>query len=395
MHEWPKYWWSSVTGPRNLCEAVSRALHGRNNVCLIVPDDLPWRWEMRGCIENEIKPRLDRESFCIEFIDVADQCPDIDDVGKYLLNRFAPAAVATGYRGREKIQKYILSNHVLSRRLLWINGMNARQEEMWLRFCRDYAPENESDSLFVLEARCTDNEIPRRNLAVVRYRNLIQRYDLTLFDSIYLSMERSDYGTLWQQYAAVAAAQLCGTDAEVAQTLMDRCDFRHEDPIAALRGMAEDDMFSRRGQNDKAHILNLVRREDTADIERLIWKAQLQLLFPLVEIERSKFVRFYYDEIQSALREKYIDPSDGRIRQVYQFGELLDEPENAELGTIYRMTRLRCEEDYYRYLLYIPDEASRARIELLHTLRNALAHGKCCDVESVAAFIDAHPFAWK
>lgn len=52
MPEWSEFWWTSITGPRNLCDAVSRALHNKSSVCLVVPDDLPWRDEMRASIAH-------------------------------------------------------------------------------------------------------------------------------------------------------------------------------------------------------------------------------------------------------------------------------------------------------------------------------------------------------
>jgi len=58
------------------------------------------------------------------------------------------------------------------------------------------------------------------------------------------------------------------------------------------------------------------------------------------------------------------------------------------------MTKLRKESDYYQYLLYIPNEQDRNRIDLLHSIRNDLAHGKPCDVARVAEFINGHPYSW-
>ena len=81
MPEWSEFWWKSITGPRNLTIAVARALHDKSNVCLIVPDDLPWRDEMRGCIETELHQLADMDGFYVEFIDVEDECAETDDVG--------------------------------------------------------------------------------------------------------------------------------------------------------------------------------------------------------------------------------------------------------------------------------------------------------------------------
>ena len=395
MPEWSEFWWTSITGPRNLCDAVSRALHNKSSVCLVVPDDLPWRDEMRASIETGMHQMPDMESFYVEFIDVEDECPDIADIGRYLMEKYALPEIAAGYRGREKLQKYILDKHVLDNRVLWIKGMNAAQEKRWLQFCRDYVPAKDSDGRFVLEARWTDRESERRNLAVIRYGDTIKRYDLTLFNSIYLNREKGTYSAIWQQYAAVMCALLCATDAETSQAFMETCDFSTEEPIIGMQKIAEDIAYLRRGESNDQHILSLIRRENMSIIDTQVWKAQLQVLFPLLEIERVSFVSHYHQQIQEALRERYYDFKTGRSQLIYQFGDVISDPDDAELGTIYRMTKLKRDNDTSQYLLYIPDEKSRSRIELLHDLRNALAHGEPCAIDKVAEFINGHPFNWE
>lgn len=395
MPEWSEFWWTSITGPRNLCDAVSRALHNKSSVCLVVPDDLPWRDEMRASIETGMHQMPDMESFYVEFIDVEDECPDIADVGRYLMEKYALPEIAAGYRGREKLQKYILDKQVLDNRVLWIKGMNAAQEKRWLQFCRDYVPAKDSDGRFVLEARWTDKESERRNLAVIRYGDTIKRYDLTLFNSIYLNREKGAYSAIWQQYAAVMCALLCNTDAETSQAFMETCDFTAEEPIIGMRKIAADGAYLRRGESNDQHILSLVRKENMSVIDTQIWKAQLQVLFPLLEIERVSFVGLYHQQIHEALGECYYDFKTGRSQLIYQFGDVISNPDDAELGTIYRMTKLKRYADTSQYLLYIPDEKSRSRIELLHDLRNALAHGEPCAIDKVAEFINGHPFSWE
>lgn len=272
--------------------------------------------------------------------------------------------------------------------------MNASQEKRWLQFCRDYVPVKDSDGRFVLEARWTDKENERRNLAVIRYGDTIKRYDLTLFNSIYLNREKGTYSAIWQQYAAVMCALLCNTDAETSQAFMDTCDFTAEEPIIGMRKIAADGAYLRRAESSSLHILSLVRKESISAIDAQIWKAQLQVLFPLLEIERVSFIKRYRKQVQEALGEKYHDFRTGRPQYIYQFGETVSDPDNAELGTIYRMTKLRRDADAYQYLLYIPDEQSRSRIELLHDLRNSLAHGNTCAIDKVIEFINGHPFDW-
>ena len=395
MSEWSEFWWTAITGPRNLCDKVSRALHNKINVCLIVPDDLPWRNEMRACIETEMHQMPDMETFYVEFIDVEDDCPNINDVGRYILERYAPREIAAGYRGREKLQKYILDRQVLDNRVLWVKGMNASQEKFWLQFCRDYVPARDSDGRFVLEVKWTNEEYEHRNLTIIRYNDLIRRYDLTLFNSIYLNREKCAYSPIWQQYTAVMCSLLCNTDAETSQAFMEQCNFADEEPLVGMQIIAEDSMYLRRGESNDQHILSLVRKKNTTSIEAQIWKAQLQILFPMLEIEKVAFVERYRDQIREALAERYYDFRTGHAQQICQFGDILNDPDDAELGTIYRMTKLKRNVDLAQYLLYIPDEKSRLRIELLHDLRNSLAHGECCTIDKVAEFINLHPFDWE
>ena len=362
MPEWSEFWWTSITGPRNLCDAVVRALHNKTSVCLIVPDDLPWRAEMRGCIETKMHQLPDMEPFYVEFIDVEDECPDTTDIGRYLLERYALPAIAAGYRGREKIQKYMLNNHVLDNRILWIKGMNREQEQKWLRFCGEYIPSHESDGRFVLETCWIDREYERRGLTVIRYSDIINHYDLSLFNSIYLNREKRAYSPIWQQYAAVLCSLLCNTDAETSQALMKRCDFTSEDPIASMQIVAADDIYRRRGEGNDGHIFGLIRDGNQSAIYTQIWKAQLQVLFPLLEIERVSFISRHRERIREALNEKYYDYRTGRSQLIFQFGDTINEPDDAELGTIYRMTKLKRDSDCSQYLLYIPDEQSRERI---------------------------------
>lgn len=394
MPEWSEFWWTSITGPRNLCDAVSRALYNKSNVCLIVPDDLPWHDEMRACIETGIHQLPDMDTFYVEFIDVEDDCSDTTDIGRYLLERYASPMVAAGYRGREKIQNFIRDNHVLDNRILWIKGLQPDREKKWLQFCRDCVPVNDCDGRFVLETRWTDKEYECRNMAVIRYYDMINHYDLSLFNSIYLNKERRTYSPIWQQYAAVVCSLLCNTDAETSQAFMEKCDFSSEEPFSGMRIVAADAMCQRLAENNDAHIISLVCQENMSAINNQIWKAQLQVLFPLIEIERVSFIERYREQIREALSEKYYDFGTKRSQIIYQFGEIINNPNDAELGTIYRMTKLKREADSTQYLLYIPSEQSRSRIELLRDLRNALAHGDSCPFEKVAEFINGHSFVW-
>ena len=86
-------------------------------------------------------------------------------------------------------------------------------------------------------------------------------------------------------------------------------------------GIAADGAYLRRAESSNLHILSLVHKESISAIDAQIWKAQLQVLFPLLEIERVSFIKRYRKQVQEALGEKYHDFRTGRSQYIYQFGE--------------------------------------------------------------------------
>ncbi|MBQ5759741.1 MAG: hypothetical protein IIV92_06485 [Schwartzia sp.] len=124
--------------------------------------------------------------------------------------------------------------------------------------------------------------------------------------------------------------------------------------------------FLRRGKDGSSkHILWYYRSGKLSEIEHRIWAAQVQVLFPVIEIERVSLIQKYKTEIQNVLDSDYIE----------QYHEQLTNALDTELGTLcYLMSR---KEDGM-YILYIPDEGDRKRIKFLHDCRNKLAHAVCC-----------------
>lgn len=394
MTEWSCYWWESITGAKNFCDAVVESLCLHQNVGLLVPDDLPWRGMMRSTMERMLKHRPEMESFSVSFIDVLeDGCGD--DIGNYLLAQFAESQVRDGYRGRQSKEKYIADSHALHDRIIWVKGMNAAQEKKWLTFCRNYVPTGKTDGRIVLELHGSEGPFHSKNLAAIQMCDIVNQYDVLLFNSTVLNAEhRKQYSPIWQQYIANLCATLCQTDAETALLLIGSCDFKSQEPMEGLKIIAEYEKLCRRGEHNADHVLYAIRHENHTLIDIRIWEAQMRTFFPLVELERIPFIKHYSGHISNAIHEDYIDMKTKRKQRIYQYGEPIEDPADAEWGTIYRMTKLRRASDSSQYLLYVPNESSRDRIELLREMRNMLAHGKVCRVDQIAAFINGYPFQW-
>ena len=82
------------------------------------------------------------------------------------------------------------------------------------------------------------------------------------------------------------AAELCDTDAEISAELLDCIDLRNHEPAEGISIIDSAGDFLRRGAgNQSKHILAYYRKENTSEIQKRIWSAQLQVLFPIIEME--------------------------------------------------------------------------------------------------------------
>ena len=193
-----------------------------------------------------------------------------------------------------------------------------------------------------------------------------------LFRSVY----KSD---LWKKYISTTAAMVCNVDAEVSELLIRDVDFRKESAINGIARIAGMPEFSRRGaEAGSEHILWLYRNKKMEELKHRIWASQVQVLFPVIEVERIEIIERYRDAINKALTDNYIT----------QYGEQITDPMEAELGSLCYMMSHRQDGDVNIYMLYIPDETYRERIRFLHECRNLLAHVSICEPEQVRRLLD-------
>lgn len=367
---WEEYWWNNITGPHQTVTCVAEGLLDKKTIILQVPSDLPWRHEMRRAVRSALKNHAGFDEVNIEVIDAADENLEVQEPGRYLLERFGMYDVKNGFRAKSgvTIQDYIIRNNVVKNTVVWIKGLNQKQTDRWVKLCRGYNAPDITSGLFVLECHqhvdCNDT----RNAICVNYEDYVRRYDLQLFNSILLDSQEL-YSDRWKQYIATLAAHLCVTDAEVSEQFLHLCNFKHEEPLVGLRNILDCGGFDKRGADSNSnHILGLVRQDAKHLINKRIWAAQLQTLFPLIEMRRSEIITLLYDQLVSCLENEHIN----------QFDQALTDPMDVELGTlVYMMARFNTEG--YRFI-NVPNEQLRDDIHFLRGCRNTLAHGSICSV---------------
>lgn len=374
ISDFPSIWWTQITGPRRLTEAISRELMINHSVIFVTHPDLPWRQEMRYSIEEQIR----NEDLSVDYIDCKDDYFG-GDIGKFLLQRFASSLEQVSYRPhKESISQYLQTKGILSDRVIWIKGIPDNQIESWLLFCRDYRSEKKEHGLFVVETSAFDpqSHFPRY-VSVVQYFDYISKYDTQLFASIVVSL--SKIPVFLHQYITFVVGSLCITDGEVAAELIRNTDFGKIDPLDSLKVICHGNVFSAsRGSVDSAndsHPFFLLRKDNMQPLIRRLWKAQVQVAFPLVEEERVAFVSKYEAAINLCL-------------PIIQYKSEINSPYDVELGTLVYLTRERDDNDLRK--LYVPNVEDYHRLHFLRDMRHKLAHMRLCSPEEMTCLLSGN-----
>lgn len=377
---WDEFWWTNITGPSVVVSKVAMALLEGSSVILKVPSDLPWRHSMRSAIQSEFRDGSFSYDTIIELIDAYDDNSDRMDPGRFILHKYASDTIKHGYRDKSKIsiQEYIRQMEVLKNRIIWVKGLTSNMASEWVGFCRGFMSKAPDEGLFVLEFKSDLFLKETKCMRSVDFNEYVTSYDLRLLNSFILNSQNK-WSDAWKHYISVAAAVVCDTDAEMSELLLRTVSFTDNTLIDGIKLIFESPEFCRRGRDASSeHVLKFYRNGDIAEIERCIWIAQVQTLFPIIELERIEIVKKFYVPIKMALR----------CEKVYQYGKVIIDPLEVELGTLCYLMALKKHENLY--LLYISDEECRERIHFLYQCRNSLAHAMCCIPEQVVNLLKDH-----
>lgn len=378
---WEEFWWNNITGAHVVVFKVANALLENKMVVLKVPSDLPWRYSMRSSIHAAFQEKTDIRDVVIEAIDMIDDNPDDLEPGRFLLQKYASSSVSRGYREKSKvsIQNYIVQKNVIKNRILWVKGLEGSVANKWIKFCKGFTPKTAAEGLFVLEIHGNIESPESRFVEYIDFGKCVSSYDVQLFNSFVLDEDEkiAYWPDIWKKYISTTVAMVCNVDAEVSELLLRDVDFRKESAIDGIARIAEMSDFSKRGAEDGSeHVLWLYRNNKASELNHRIWASQVQVLFPIIEMERIEIIEKYQDVINQALADNCI----------VQYGERITDPMEVELGSLCFMMSHR--QDAYTYMLYIHNETDRERIKFLHECRNRLAHVSICEPERVRKLLD-------
>ena len=371
------FWWKDIAGPQSFVKRVTDTLLEHRIPLLSVPADLPWRHSMRNAVAERLaESRPDLENY-VYFIDAADDCSD-NNIGEFLLWKFANRETASAYRPRagRTIQAYLTIQGVLANKIIWVKGLAPEHVRVWMDFCRQFESCSLETGSFIIESQeSVPSSLPEL-FCTVEFARFVTRYDAVLFNSLLMSESDLAPTKLRQGYISVAAAHLCEFDTELSEALLQDERWFQKDPLEMLKELAEEEPFVRRGERrGSTHVLALLREGYTAEIMQRLWTAQIQILFPVLELQRIWIIERLYVQLEAVLQSKSIE----------QFGQKVCYPEELEFGTlVFLMSKQHDNGDRW---LYVHDATLRNAIPTLRDCRNLLAHRHQCCTPKQADFI--------
>ena len=122
---------------------------------------------------------------------------------------------------------------------------------------------------------------------------------------------------------SILISKLCENDGEIAEFIISNYNLKKSSLIEIITKVADQPEFGRRGAApDSNNLLRFARQNDTGEINKRIWAAQLQYLFPIVENIRISIITKVSNQISPYLHE------------VNQYGESITDVYDLEVGSL-------------------------------------------------------------
>lgn len=275
------------------------------------------------------------------------------DIEEALLNRYAPQADYHPMDGSRS--EFIARNHLLAGRVLVVRRIE--EYPAWLDVAVRYAKHSAAQNgmILITYTGTAPLKSARKGITDLQWRNLISSYDMQMFASSCIA--GADIPSAARNYITQIASRLSRADPELCEQLAVKEIIREDAPTLLTRLSA-----IRHGSDPRA--------PDLQEIATILWEAQVQIFFPIIERTRRLFIEAYYDEFLEILPVKD------------EFLKELNTPEDMELRHMW----------YYRFKERgFRTQEDRRVFNLVYNCRNVLAHLKLLDSEVLQDILAIEP----
>lgn len=377
---WADFWWRRVAGPNEFMRRIVSCLREGRSVILRVPRNLPWHQQLMALVKEQLQEASGTEALTLSPVEPGSEGMlwSAQTVTKCLVDRFALPDDRLRYRpspGGD--QSFLMRKGILRNKVIWVSGLDREGVEAWASLCEGWRAQTPTEGLFVIEddTAATQCKVGTKNLAEIDYSRLVSDYSAQLFNGFVLDDSYfSRLTTIRKRYTATLMTQLCQQDVEMSYMLVSENDLRRDCPQDAMRSLVRSQRIDKRITLNLSDDMVSIGSKWEHELDRQVWSAQLEVLFPLIEDERLRIVNCLREQLDSLIRVDAIVQHDERVTTV----------EDVELGSLVHL--MGRAPDGSRHLI-VPDETLRSRIFLLRKCRNNLAHHNCCSPIEVSELL--------
>lgn len=336
-----KIWWSQVTNAKRFIDSIVESVTGGSNVILELTDNLPWYNTMKELVEDDIrKQNSERTMFPLT--------DGEEEPGKIILDGFCKKEKRDDYRPAMGYAGFLAKSDdiVLNDRFVWVSGISGRRYDDWIGFVLNYSKclgKGKKGGIFILELKHAPAIGGKKGIKEISFDKTIGKFDRFVFNM--LASSSVNESTYLKQYLSELVSDIVENDIELSSLCIRRYKKFLTDPYETLQTIVNEDFKS----NGDAFHVSL--GDDGVKIRT--WKAQIKTVFPLIEEFRERFVHAYKKQIECQL------PISNT------FGEIFNEANEVEIGTLYYMVcdgTVQVSNEYYKSL------------KLFKEARNRLAH---------------------
>jgi len=274
-------WWKRLTNPSNFAQDITDSVLDGKSAVVLYHKEIAWKDELIRNIVEDIEKDSPNMKTSIH-VPESDSEPDEYIIQKYCSDeersRYWPSAENT-------VAKFLAGNPkaALNKSNVILDISDCDMPERWIDFAQEYeACFNEYDEhgVFVLFVRdCgtqTEDHIKENGYAVecINYDATINDFDMLMLCMTIMSEQNCSISQ--KQYIAETAVSLAGDNVEVAGRLAE---YKGSLPVNTLN-IAKKIFKEYHIPCDDMEIR----------VKKSLWKAQVKILFPLIEQFRSRFI---------------------------------------------------------------------------------------------------------
>lgn len=340
-------WWTVISGASRFINDIVDAVTEGGSVIVKNSADIPFCDDLVGILSSRIGSEMHDRA--IKMFDSS--LIQEDTVEKYLCEHYCPDEFFIPSKGFTRTHFLVRSKvFEMNNSIRIIKKSNDKSEQEWIRFIGDYSRllsmEDRSDKAqFILFAE-TDRNIPKaKQCSVIDFLEYVTEYDYYVFcllsvpDSFHKSMKM-------KQYLAEITSELCRKDTFLIYDLLE----------------APEELYTNTYRYYNQFVLEKVSENE---INKILWKSQIKLVFPILE------------EYRCFLVEKYRSDLESKLPFEVPYGESITEPENLELGHILFLNK---ELDFLK-------KNELEKLRLYKTVRNNIAHMRPASPDSIEGIL--------